>query len=417
MTSPDNSDSSLSSLSKFVNLFRVGKQKIKTANSMKRSITSKVSAATVSSVKSIAFKRSKSLTDDSNEIKSTNKNRRNGTIFDPNISNWIDDGDDFSEKGLIPSILFSQNDICELALISKASCKPSQRVEPFNVNNVKDSCLKDTYIVRGSIEHFAYIRTLRKIRERQRPSYQIVTLNSIINKLSETYEFPKFQREELRQYKIRVYETSKRNYSSGNSSDSNYSSIKSTTTLCPSESKRIDTTATIKNKLNAFLAECHVGSPIVMKYRPSYATTKIVTVFDDKLSQLVERDLPLARKKRRLSKSSIANTLVRTSSSNSSTSSLSSLTTLNDSYETIKFFGDTLEFPPIFKELSEFLNVKQSNDIYEEDEGADVEDNVPLFVLKEQFKYSGRGCGTTSQKSSNLSLIVGENGGRLTLTV
>ncbi|CAG8569378.1 3182_t:CDS:2 [Diversispora eburnea] len=332
---PDNSNSLFSSLSsKFISLFHIDKHKIKSTNSMK---SSKVSSTTVSyssfDFKKISLKRSKSLPDDSNEIKSTNKNRRNGTIFNITIPNWIEDDDEFSEKGLIPSVLFNQNDIYELAVISKTPCKPSLKVKPIKMNNLKDSCLEGTYIVRESIEHFAYIRTLRKIRERQRPLYQNVTLNTIINKLSETDEFPKFQREELRQYKMRVYETSKKNFNSKNLNDSNYSVIKSTTTLCAPESRRIDTTTTIKNKLNAFLAECHVGSPIVTKYRPSYASTKVVTVFDDKLNQLVVRDLPLSRRKRRL----------------------------------------------------------------------------------KQFKYSGRGCGTISQKSS--SLIVGENGGRLTLTV
>ncbi|CAG8756917.1 34011_t:CDS:2, partial [Gigaspora margarita] len=206
-------------------------------------------------------------------------------------------------------------------------------------------CLDNTFIVRGSVEHFAYVRTLRKIgsgtRSRPRSLYQAFLLRNMITKLSNTIEFSESQREELIRYKTMVY------------------------SLNNKRQKRITT----------FLTEIKPSySPIVMNYRPSYVSTKVLTIFDETLNKLVIKDLPLARRRKRLSKTSISNLTNKVKSL--------SPTTTTSITKSIKYLDNALN-----NSLTKNYNGGDSDDSDNEDE-----DDVPLFVLKEQFKYSGRGC-------------------------
>ncbi|CAG8541048.1 13074_t:CDS:1 [Acaulospora morrowiae] len=292
---------------------------------------------------------------------------------------------------------------------------------------MKKNCLKDTHIVRGSVEHFAYVRTLRKMRPGRvpKPLFQMIMLNGTITKLSCTYEFSEFQREELRCYKTRVYGINRR-YSRSNAGGS---------TLESQSNSAVD-------KKLAIVTKYQTESQVVVRYRPSYSSTKVLTIYDEDLNELVVKDLPLARKRRRASNSSISSistnstsTLVR-SSSTSSNSSLSSSTTLADPDGDVISNKSSLRKAMSLKlnklRLSKMGKMatkhQKRNTVYEfsrhDDDGNNGggDDDVSLFVLKEQFKYSGRTCSNAFQRCpSNIKvreLPVGGNESQLTtLTV
>ncbi|CAG8491943.1 15110_t:CDS:2 [Dentiscutata erythropus] len=242
---------------------------------------------------------STTTTDDTSNIqKSEKKKRPNSVCAEPNY--WVNDEIE-SVEFLSP--FYSGPDIYGLSVPKKFQApiriQSLQHLHDQNLVPVtcpsRDDCLENTFIVRGSVEHFAYVRTLRKIgsatRNRPRPFYQVFMLRSTITKLSNTPEFSDPQREELVRYKTFVYSLNNKKRSDENeTNDSPYRSNSINSRL-------------ISNFLTEFKPSY---SPIVMNYRPSYASTKVLTIFDETLNKLVTKDLPLARRRKRLSKYSIS---------------------------------------------------------------------------------------------------------------
>ncbi|CAG8543497.1 16028_t:CDS:1 [Acaulospora colombiana] len=416
--------------SPLANITRWFKVQILRADPTIRPSSSKVSASpssssSMSSKSKKLPRRARSLSGSKlfNNTKSSDKKNRHGDSFLDEES-WVDEelieDDDLA--------IFGKDEIYRLSIAQAKPGNITHSTTPLVVSAeqascTKKDCLKDTHIVRGSVEHFVYVRTLRKIRAGREQKYllQMVMLNGLMTKLSKTYEFPESQRAEMRHYKATICEIDRRNYPSSRSG------VNTSTT-------EISTTAA--NKKFAFIAGYNTGSRVVVKYRPSYSSTKVLTVFDEELKRLVVKELPLARRKRRISKSSISSasstsTLVR-SSSNSSMSSLSTLTTLAEPVESDhnKFFDPLKVMSSKLHKLRmstmNMISIKQhqkSNIVYEtnydNDDGED--DDVSLFVLKEQFRYSGRSCGNTFQRHSSDTTVgvlsVERNDSRLTLAV
>ncbi|CAI2168548.1 5921_t:CDS:2 [Funneliformis geosporum] len=201
-------------------------------------------------------------------------------------NSWVDQEELLDkDEMIIPGLKSALSDMYEVpAGISNKS--PRQQTFPNNDSNdvtiSRVDYLENTNIVKGSAEHYVYLRSIRKLRVGKRPI------------------------------------------------------------------------------LSAILAGVH-KSPISMKYRPSYASSKVVTVFNDELNQLVVKELPMARRRKRLN--SLSNTLVRsTSSSSSSTnSSQSSLTTLTDQDEQQKYSSTISVFWKRFASLKNFISSVEDN--------------------------------------------------------
>lgn len=340
---------------------------------------------------------SNSNSDSDSDSYENNKDEYFIIINDNDFDSCSDNNNDNNNNMIIPNV---NSDTCEL---STSNCKDQQRSRSSSFDD--NDYLENTRIIKGSVEHFAYIRTLRKLRrDRQRPMNQAVLLNNILENISIPSLLSDEIRKELTHFKSRVYELNrlKRN-SIFNINDTNGGSLfnNSISSLCP--------TSLMNKRLSAIIAEVQPVSPITTKYRPSYASSKVVTVFDEFSNQLIVKDLPVARRKRRLS--DLSNILVRSGSSSSTTStnsSQSSLVTLTDDAEQLKYSTLTKE-PESY--IPNHIIIRKDGD--DDDEGC-YEDDVPLFVLKEQFKYSGRGYGFMK---NNLPSLEGNGPPCVTLTV
>jgi hypothetical protein len=363
------------------------------------------------------------------DLYKNNKNENFIIINDDDVDNYSDnknnvnyDNNDDDNNMIIPKVNSNiLSDICEISTSDMSPCKDQNRSRSSSSDDDDDDeedddddddddsrndFFENTRIIKGSDEHFAYVRTLRKLRrDRQRPMNQAVLLNNILEKISIPSRLSDEIRKELTHFKTRVYELNrlKRN-SICNINDINGKSLfnNSTSSLCPS--------SLMNKRLSAIIAEVQPVSPITMKYRPSYASSKVVTIFDEITNQLVVKELPVARRKRRLS--DLSNILVRSASSSSTTStnsSQSSLVTLTDDAEQLKY--STLTKEPVTY-IPDHIIIR-NNDDDDDDEGG-YEDDVPLFVLKEQFKYSGRGYGLIK---NNLPSLEGNCPPCVTLTV
>ncbi|RIA80861.1 hypothetical protein C1645_584317 [Glomus cerebriforme] len=352
---------------------------------------------------------------DNNNDNSDNNNNNN---YSNNNDDWVNyETSNKDELIIIPNInsteMKSDDDVCEISVSmtdKDQKVSTSSSTSDCSSDDSRDDYLENTRIIKGSVEHFAYVRTLRKLRkDRQRQMNQVVLLNNILEKVSFPSKLSDKIQQELIHFKTRVYELnrSKRNSIikvndiNGRLPYYSFNNSTSTSSLCPS--------SLMNKKLSEIMAEVHPTSPITMKYRPTYASSKVVTIFDEELNQLVVKDLPMSRRKRRLSDLSNILRSTSTSTTTSTNSSQSSLVTLTDDVEQNKYSTLITKEPDTY--LSNHLIIRNNND--NDDEGGDGEDDVPLFVLKEQFRYSGRGYGILKNNFSSLE----ENGSRVTLAV
>ncbi|CAJ0840846.1 15040_t:CDS:2 [Entrophospora sp. SA101] len=201
--------------------------------------------------------------------------------------------------------------------------------------------MDNTKVICGSVEHFAYVRTIRKIRlmnkeYQSQPLHRVILLNNILEKLSND-SIQERERKELNVYKAKIFEINvKWNNNSGNSNNSNY---------CNSLRSRKST-----------LALCDLPLP---SSRPSYLKNNCLTIYDESSDEFIVKDIPLARRKNRLSKmstssdSSSTNTLVRSYSSSSTKSTVSDVDTLNDD-------DWVFESEPILKEIMEITETEEN---------------------------------------------------------
>ncbi|CAG8550965.1 17491_t:CDS:2 [Funneliformis caledonium] len=328
--------------------------KVRRSSSIKRSVsTNKVSSTTNPPLTNSPLPKSRNfIRHKSNKLVTPRDKRAKSLINDVECAgnnSWIDqeeplDKDEMIIPGLKPALI----DMYEMpAVISNRSPRQQPPSPNYDSNDViisRVGYLENTNIVKGSVEHFAYLRSVRKLRVGKRPISQALSLNKILAKLSS--QVSDKVHKELIHYK-RVYELNRQQDNNNHNGSPSSLPNKSCT----------------NQRLSVILSGVH-KSPITMKYRPSYATSKVVTVFDDELNQLVVKELPMARRRKRLN--SLTNTLE----------------------------------PDIY--LSDIIEI------------SDDEDDVPLFVLKEQFRYSGRGpvslknfmSSVEDNKSSHLTLAV-----------
>ncbi|KAG9298840.1 hypothetical protein G9A89_015861 [Geosiphon pyriformis] len=290
-------------------------------------------------------------------------------------------------------------------------------------------------IIYGSVQHFAYLRTMRKLRTNEsRPMTQKVTMNTLLDKLHEGAPLTEEQEQELRNYKSRVLfleAKAKEEFEQQRRLDralrkAKHLSRSSTATFAIDASmmpRRYSNSRSGNKRFSGHLARIRPGlSPVMSQHRPSYASRAVVTTIDED-NEIVVRDLPIVRRhrrqsgqstlsntsstiyssmnnfemnrrqiRRRLSSGVLATQLVTVTASSLSQSLLRQRTISQVKKQT----ESTLEDGTKEEDLCEKIEATSQDETSCRDE-----DDVSLYALKEQFRYSGMYSSVAAANSLN----------------
>ncbi|CAG8465093.1 7479_t:CDS:1 [Paraglomus occultum] len=339
-------------------------------------------------------------------------NNRNRLLSKKATSNKVENNDDININTItLPKPNFSISFIEELY----TSCpfilghehlpdavSPSQTpVSTFDHKKLdKSQLFYNATIPSGSPRHFAYTQTLRKYKDASRdvrPLYNIVLLTSVLKKLQHTRPLTLSEEQELRLYKSKMSRITTQDKESrdprsndkcGNRKGKNVEgrsvSFRSFSFAQKARTNNKGQSQPGTQPLAPYLPKKITS---LSQYRASYASQTVVITIDDKSNKLLTRDLPMARRHRRLFSSS--DVPERASSLSSPLSSPSPAAVKKNSCNNQKWEKGTRIRPwPV-----------KRNDVLKDDDDGHVDlDEVPLYVLREQYKYSGRNCSYSGNR-------------------